>query len=139
MADRPGVKAADRGRHGGWAGAGHSCFAGSSRQPTLHWPRAGSRTAAARKGPSPLFAAALSDNDQLIRKVLVFAAALAGLGVLAKRLGPKMQKIDWAKKFARMPDNAKPKWMFRNITAIRENTDRILELLEPDGSGPAAE
>ncbi len=32
-----------------------------------------------------------------------------------------------------MPDNAPPKWVFRNITAIRENTDRILELLE---SGP---
>jgi hypothetical protein len=29
---------------------------------------------------------------------------------------------------------APPKWMFRNITAIRENTDRILEKLE---SGPA--
>ena len=26
------------------------------------------------------------------------------------------------------PDNAPPKWVFRNITAIRENTDRILEL-----------
>ncbi len=30
----------------------------------------------------------------------------------------------------RMPDTAPPKWMFRNIGAIRENTDRILELLE---------
>jgi hypothetical protein len=29
-----------------------------------------------------------------------------------------------------MPDNAPPKWMCRNITAIRENTDRILGLLE---------
>lgn len=74
-----------------------------------------------------------------MKKVLVFAAVLAGLGVLAKRLGPKMQSIDWEKMFARMPDNAPPKWMFRNITAIRENTDRILELLEPDSSGPAAE
>ena len=30
----------------------------------------------------------------------------------------------------RMPENAPPKWAFRNITAIRENTDRILELLD---------
>ena len=30
-----------------------------------------------------------------------------------------------------MPDNAPRKWMFCNITAIRENTGRILELLEP--------
>jgi hypothetical protein len=28
-----------------------------------------------------------------------------------------------------MPDNAPPKWMFRNISAIREDTERILELL----------
>ena len=42
-----------------------------------------------------------------------------------------------------MPDNAPPKWVFRNIVAIRSNTDRILELLEQDkhpsdGSAPAA-
>ena len=29
-----------------------------------------------------------------------------------------------------MPDNAPPKWAFQNISAIRENTDRILELLD---------
>ena len=29
-----------------------------------------------------------------------------------------------------MPETAPPKWMFTNITAIRENTERILELLE---------
>ena len=29
-----------------------------------------------------------------------------------------------------MPDNAPPKWIFTNVTAIRENTERILELLE---------
>ena len=29
-----------------------------------------------------------------------------------------------------MPENAPPKWAFQNITAIRENTDRILELLD---------
>jgi hypothetical protein len=29
-----------------------------------------------------------------------------------------------------MPENAPPKWIFRNISAIRENTDRILQLLE---------
>jgi hypothetical protein len=66
-----------------------------------------------------------------MKKVLVFAAVLAGLGVLARRFGPKMGNIDWEKRFEAMPDNAPPKWMFRNITAIRENTDRILELLEP--------
>jgi hypothetical protein len=65
-----------------------------------------------------------------MKKVLVAAAVLAGVGVLARLFGPKMSSIDWAEKFEAMPDNAPPKWMFRNITAIRENTDRILELLE---------
>lgn len=67
----------------------------------------------------------------------MFAAVLAGLGVLARRLGSKMQDIDWEERFAAMPDNAPPKWVFRNITAIRENTDRILELLESDRTGSA--
>ena len=65
-----------------------------------------------------------------MRKVLVAAGVLAGVGVLARLFGPKMASVDWEKRFEAMPDNAPPKWMFRNITAIRENTDRILELLE---------
>ena len=48
-----------------------------------------------------------------------------------------MGNIDWEKRFEAMPDNAPPKWMFRNITAIRENTDRILELLESGRAEPA--
>ena len=31
-----------------------------------------------------------------------------------------------------MPDNAPPKWMFNNIGAIRNNTERIIELLESE-------
>ena len=69
-----------------------------------------------------------------MKKVLVAVVLLVGLGVLAQRLGQKMSAIDWEERFDRMPDNAPPKWMFRNITTIRENTDRILELLEADGS-----
>jgi hypothetical protein len=66
--------------------------------------------------------------------MLMLAVILVGLAVLAKRLGPKMQDIDWKERFERMPDNAPPKWMFRNISAIRENTDRILERLGDEGS-----
>jgi hypothetical protein len=72
-----------------------------------------------------------------MKKVLVFAAVLAGLGALARLLGPKMGNIDWEKRFAAMPDTSPPKWMFRNITAIRENTDRILDLLESGRAEPA--
>jgi hypothetical protein len=71
-----------------------------------------------------------------MKKVLVAAAALAGVGVLARLLGSKMTGIDWEKRFEAMPDSAPPKWMFRNITAIRENTDRILELLESGRAEP---
>ena len=70
-----------------------------------------------------------------MKKVLIVVAVLVGLGVLVKRFAPDFGKIDWEKKFESMPDNAPPKWMFRNITAIRENTERIIELLE----GPTEE
>ena len=69
-----------------------------------------------------------------MKKALVSAAVLAGLAVLGRLLGSKMQNIDWEKRFAALPDNAPPKWMFRNITAIRDNTDRILKLLESERS-----
>jgi hypothetical protein len=67
-----------------------------------------------------------------MKKVLAFAGMFVGLGVLAKLLGPRMQNVDWEKRFEAMPDNAPPKWFFRNITAIRENTERILAVLERD-------
>ena len=75
-----------------------------------------------------------------MKKVLAIAALLAVLGVLARRLGPKMRNVDWEKRLEAMPDNARPKWMFRNITAIRENTDKILQLLgsgQPETARPA--
>ena len=55
------------------------------------------------------------------------------LGVDGPRLGQRIHRQSGedatagAKARVR-PDNARPKWVFRNITAIRENTDRILEL-----------
>ena len=65
----------------------------------------------------------------LMKKAFVFAAVLVGLGMLAKLFGPKVQNIDWEKKFETMPDNAPPKWMFRNITAIRETPTGSSRLL----------
>lgn len=56
------------------------------------------------------------------------AAALAARrGCAGARSG-----FDFGKMVERMPENAPPKWMFRNITAIRENTEHILELLEQE-------
>jgi len=71
-----------------------------------------------------------------MKKWLALIAFLVALGVLAKRFGPtKYMNTDWENLFERMPENAPPKWMFRNIRAIRENTDRILELVDQDRSG----
>ncbi len=73
----------------------------------------------------------------LLWKKAVVIVVVGGLIAAAKRFGPPKQGIDWEKRFERMPDNAPPKWMFNNIRAIRENTDRILELLEhPLGPNP---
>lgn len=72
-----------------------------------------------------------------MKKALTFAAVLAGVGVLARVFGPKMQNIDWEKRFEAMPDNAPPKWMFRNISSIRENTEQILRLLKSGQAQPA--
>ena len=46
-----------------------------------------------------------------------------------------MGNIDREKRFEAMPDNAPPKWVFRNITAIRENTDRIWSFWSPAVQG----
>ena len=70
-----------------------------------------------------------------MRKGLALAVVVVAVAAIAKWLGPKMQGMDWEKRLERMPDNAPPKWMFRNIAAIRENTDQILELLDRDRPG----
>lgn len=55
--------------------------------------------------------------------------AVLGLGMLAMRLfGPKLgERMEHM--FEEAPEDFPPKWMYVNISAIRENTDRILEAL----------
>ncbi|HET9728756.1 MAG TPA: hypothetical protein VFR41_05005 [Acidimicrobiia bacterium] len=65
-----------------------------------------------------------------MKKLLIVATVLVGIGVLAKRFAPKVENIDWQQCFEAMPDNAPPKWMFHNISEIHDNTERILDLLE---------
>jgi hypothetical protein len=75
-----------------------------------------------------------------MKKLATAAIVVVGIGIVAGRLGAKCRNMDWEKVFEAMPDNAPPKWMFRNITAIRENTERIIELLEGSATdaGPQA-
>ena len=63
-------------------------------------------------------------------KALIAGAVVIGAVALAKRHALSRDGFDIERFIERMPDNAPPKWAFQNITAIRENTDRILELLD---------
>ncbi len=67
-----------------------------------------------------------------MKKLLIVGGALAGGALLAKRCASSRGGIDFGRMIERMPENAPPKWMFRNITAIRETTERILPLLQSE-------
>ncbi len=58
---------------------------------------------------------------------LVFVVAI--LGAVMKAIGPKIGEV-MERKFEEASDDFPPKWMFLNITAIRETNERILSLLE---------
>jgi hypothetical protein len=78
---------------------------------------------------------------KVVAVAAVAAVAIVGIAFVAKRFTPKLENIDWEKRFAAMPDNAPPKWMFHNISEIHDNTQRILELLEEsseEGTGRGA-
>jgi hypothetical protein len=66
------------------------------------------------------------------KNVLLVGAAVLLVGALARRVVLGCGGIDIENMIERMPENAPPKWMFRNVTAIRTNTARILELLEEE-------
>jgi hypothetical protein len=66
------------------------------------------------------------------KRLLMSGAAVTGAALVAKRLASRSNGLDIGRLFDRMPENAPPKLMFRNISAIRENTERILQLLESE-------
>jgi hypothetical protein len=72
------------------------------------------------------------------KRLLISGAAVTGAALVAKRLASRSSGLDLGRLFERMPENAPPKLMFRNISAIRENTERILQLLESErtSAGP---
>ncbi len=72
-----------------------------------------------------------------MKKLLIVGGAVTGAVLLAKGCASSCRRgVDWEKWIERMPENAPPKWMFRNITAIRENTEQILQLLQDERSSP---
>ena len=66
------------------------------------------------------------------KKLVISGAAVTGAALVVKRLASRSSGLDFGRLFERMPENAPPKLMFRNISAIRENTERILQLLESE-------
>jgi hypothetical protein len=67
-----------------------------------------------------------------MRRLLLVGAAVVGAGVCARRSACRCGGFDVEKMIERMPENSPRRWMFRNISAIRDNTERILELLETE-------
>jgi hypothetical protein len=71
-----------------------------------------------------------------MKKLVIVGGAVTGAAFVAKRIaassGGGWKRADFDRLVERMPENAPPKWIFRNISAIRENTDRILQLLESE-------
>lgn len=67
-------------------------------------------------------------------KVLRWLPVVAGGVLLAKHFGVKMDCV-CETLLEKLPDRFPPKWMYLNITAIREQNDRIIELLEAQAKG----
>jgi hypothetical protein len=66
-----------------------------------------------------------------MKKALIVGGVVVGAVLLARRARAlSCEEFSVAKMLERMPDTAPPKWMFTNITAIRQNTDRILAKME---------
>ena len=61
------------------------------------------------------------ENEQaiIVGGVIV---GITGAAILAKRMMSR-GGVDFERMIERMPENAPPKWIFRNVNAIRENTD----------------
>ncbi len=71
-----------------------------------------------------------------MRRSVMVGCAVLGVAVCARRVGRGCGGFDFEKMIERMPENAPPKWMFRNVSAIRANSERILELLEASARPP---
>ena len=70
------------------------------------------------------------------KKIVPVLLIAGGAAVLARKCCPRMCS-SMSEMIQRMPDDAPPKWMFNNITALRDEHVRILEQNERilDGLG----
>ena len=70
-----------------------------------------------------------SDHDPM-KKLFITAAIVVGIGAIGRRVVAHCMDTGWATRLEALPDSAPPKWLFTNVTAIRENTDHIRATLD---------
>lgn len=61
---------------------------------------------------------------KLLKVAVIAGGAMLVLRLLRPKLGERIEHM-----FEEAPEDFPPKWMYLNVSAIRENTERILELL----------
>lgn len=74
-----------------------------------------------------------------MNKPLILTAALLGTAVTASRVAARHRGFGFERIAERMPEAVPCKWMYRNISAIHSDTERILELLEADRHAATSE
>ncbi|HEY7380936.1 MAG TPA: hypothetical protein VH572_06975 [Gaiella sp.] len=74
-----------------------------------------------------------------MKGAIIITGAIVGVVLLGRHCMSQCVEGGLPRIIERMPENAPPKWMFRNISAIRENTDRILRLLEEKDAADTSE
>ena len=67
-----------------------------------------------------------------MKKLALLGAAALGVAFCAGRVARGRSGRDVESRIERLREKAPRKWLFRNISAIRENSERILELLETE-------
>lgn len=75
-------------------------------------------------------------GTKLVTMVVVIGGGMLILRLVGPKLGERMERM-----FEDAPEDFPPKWMYVNITAIRRNTERILETLaseQAESAGSAA-
>ncbi|HSF84288.1 MAG TPA: hypothetical protein VLG28_01340 [Acidimicrobiia bacterium] len=74
-------------------------------------------------------------GNKLLRTAMIVGAGVVIMRFAGPRLNARVERM-----FEEAPEDFPPKWMYLNITAIRDNTERILEALqqEPGQSGTEA-
>ena len=73
----------------------------------------------------------------VVLKLVRLGLILGGVMLFVRAAGPTVGEF-MDRKFEEAPDDFPPKWMYLNITAIREQNERILQLLEEKARAGAA-